>query len=435
LTIRLGISKATADEFTRTVRGHIGDLKRAYKAIPPSMQDKVHSFLLESYLAVRRGNPTMGLETYLERFQEPMQSLQSDFGTTCIDDKWFDDERQSPGTLELAKSLSKKYVERRGRPKRDASASHDALLLRWAAYARQELKENAWVVTLDGSLVSYAAESKEAQRPRVITLDALLHWTTPICAGEADEDRLAELHAEAVRYQLLPRDRLLDLRDFQVLSEMEVETSQLPPEDVEACIREIRAAGPYLDPSKAEDREKIGRVIQRYFASPGTKFQKELQRLSGENATLSQSVDNERQMREEMQRTIAAMNKTLEERQREIEKLQEYLGTEQESNKEAQRRIAHVEDYIQKRDRQEAEKRLHRSVVLRCILVAVPLLLVWGCLSLASCKWGEGQTAFQKITKSWSWFAATFAGAVLVFPFVMGRERLRILKKWKGSDE
>jgi succinate dehydrogenase hydrophobic anchor subunit len=93
-----------------------------------------------------------------------------------------------------------------------------------------------------------------------------------------------------------------------------------------------------------------------------------------------------------------------------------------------------MEKSIARRDREEARKRLRRSTAVRTAGMILILLVFWGLVALAALKWGTGDTAFQKLTNSAWWFSIPFVGVGIIFPFVLGRERMRLLKWWRGED-
>ncbi|GAI17099.1 unnamed protein product, partial [marine sediment metagenome] len=57
----------------------------------------------------------------------------------------------------------------------------------------------------------------------------------------------------------------MDLVDFIIFSEMQIECKELSPEVVEECIQFIKINAPKLNPMKAEDREKIQYGLAKYF--------------------------------------------------------------------------------------------------------------------------------------------------------------------------
>ena len=347
--------------------------------------------MLTSFLYERLQTPELSLEEFIERFQAPLEQLSASFGLIEEDDEWFDSASRDEDTKKLAGALSRIYFKMRSRTKSPNASLHDALLLKWIARENGN-KRNSWLVTLDGTLAEESI-GKQKDQFKVITLDALLQWMPPVLHGSTNQDRLAEIFSEAIRYQLLPRDTFFQLRDFQVFAEMGIETQQLPADDVEACISEIRQNVPQLNPGKAEDREKIGQVIQRYFADPGTKYNREIQNL-----------------------------------QEQVGKLTEKLEAVLEQKSDADKRVDRAE-------RQCSRSQLTLSIWKKTILTFLALLVLEAVITYLVSNFGKGGNLFQKITSSWVWFGAGFAGIALVYPFVLGRERLRLLKWWKGESD
>lgn len=426
IEMNLKVTHTTLDELKGVISTHASLLKKVFHLIPDDTQPKVRSFLLEAFLTERRESPALALDDFIEHFQTPLQTLRDSFGLVEEDDQWFDSAPKDQNTRRLAKDLAKQYEEMRHRPKSERAAVHDAVLLLWVARENAESRES-WIITLDITLSEWNNQhSKEGSK--VITLDAFLQWMTPVVTGSADEDRLAGIFSAAIRYQILPRDTFFQLRDFQVFAEMGIETKQLPSDDVEACVREIRKVGPQLDPSKAADREKIGQVIQRYFADPGTKYQRTIHNLQAKTDRLSKTLDEEVRLRKGAEDKVSQLKEQGRDRD-------EKLRQESEALKAMEDRIATLDKTV-KGERQKAYRnRLIVSVVLR---TACALLLLVGLeISTGILIWqyGEGGNLFQKITKAWPWLGIGVAIVAILYPFIMGRERMRLLKWWKGDSD
>ena len=434
LNIKPKVTRITLEELKNVVSSHAELVRDVYDKIPGSTRSKVRSFLLEPYLVALAENPNLPLEEFLAHFRAPIERLQEVFDFELVDDEWFDRESRTKATDDLARELSLKYEQLRNRPKNKYLSIHDALLLRWVSQENESSKGKCWAVTLDLSLITYVSQKMIHDHTIIMTLDALLQWTTPQCAGTANEDRLAEIYSQAIKYQLLPREVFFDLRDFQVFADMDIETSLLPAEDVESCIRDIQTMGASLDPSKAEDREKIARTIQRYFVDPGTKYRKELERLIEQNKELTKRIEAESQARDRAENRISELSEETNTQREEIQELRQTVGDEQQGREKADKRLSQLEQIIERRDREETRGKLRRSTVFRMCALIILLFAMWGIIGMAALKWGAGDTVFQKLANSAWWFAIPFAGVGLIFPFVLGRERIRLLKWWRGED-
>jgi phytoene dehydrogenase-like protein len=248
----------------------------------------------------------------------------------------------------------------------------------------------------------------------------------PVMPGATEENRLSRIFAEAIRYQLLPRDIFFQLRDFQVFAEMGIETKQLPADDVEACIREIKQAGPHLDPSKAEDREKMGLVIQRYFADPGTKHKRKIEELQTKSENLSQELAEEKRKRGDAERSVEELKTRAQEMSKQIENGQAALAN-------AGSRIERLERSTQEQEKVTQHKLLVVSAAFRTGLAFAMLVVVEVAIGYLVWQYGEGPNLFQKLTKAWPWLGLGFAIVAVPYRFFMGRERMRLLKWWKGE--
>lgn len=83
----------------------------------------------------------------------------------------------------------------------------------------------------------------------------------------------------------------------------------------------------------------------------------------------------------------------------------------------------------------EPHGRLRHSTLVRLSICGITLLAGWALVVFLAWTWGEGQTLFQKVTNSAWWFSLPFCIVVFAFPFIMGRKRMQLLKKWKASVE
>jgi hypothetical protein len=422
--VNLRAARITLSELKNVITAYATLLKQVSNKIPVETQSKVHNFLLESFLHEKALIPELSIDDFINRFGAPIDTLSESFGVSQIDDDWFDQAINQEGIKQLSSSLSAKYKMLRGKPKSPSAALHDALLLEWVKKENQE-DRRTWIVTLDVTLADWSATKKQTGS-NVVTLDALLQWMPPVLAGSANEDRLSEIFSEALRYQLLPRDTFFQLRDFQVFAEMGIETRQLPAEDVEACILELRKHAPQLDPSKAEHREKIGQVIQRYFADPGAKYQRNLRQLQRQLDSLTESLQDAESKK------VAAEEKVsdLETKVKELEQKHKDEATARSS---AESRLREMEQWVSNEEASKRARKLKWSALRRIAFTLLLLAIVEGGILYLSWKYAEGDNLFQRLTSSWRWLAAGFAGVAIVFPFIMGGDRMRLLRFWKGE--
>lgn len=413
----------TVDELKAVISSQASLLKKVFDKIPDQTRPKVRNFLLEAYISETKTTPRLTIDEFTERFHTPLQTLQDSFGVVEEDSEWFIKASEDKNIRQLAKDIAKEYEKMRHRTKSERAAFHDAVLLQWVMNENAAGRK-AWIVTLDITLSEWCAQHRSSDL-KVVTLDAFLQWMTPVASGNADEDRLAEIFAEAIRYQLLPRDTFIHLRDFQVFAEMGIETGQLPADDVEACIRDIRQVGPHLDPSKAEDREQIGHVIQRYFVDPGTKYKKSLHDLQTQADELTKQLEKEAVLRKEAQDRVSDLEKQNIENEKKFEQ-------ESQARADAIDRIGRLEKTIEEDIKR---KKLINSAIRRSLLSVAIFVLVDVAIVFFANKYGEGANLFQKITKASWWFGGAFAISGILWRILMGKERMALLKWWQTDDK
>jgi hypothetical protein len=288
-------------------------------------------------------------------------------------------------------------MKMRGRPKPKPFALHDALLLLWLQKVRKEGKANTWLITLDTTLpVSLSQTEKENGRPYAITLDALLQWISPIGITYETEADFATVFSEAVRYQLLPRDRFFDIKDFLIFAELQIETKELPAVDVEQSIRHIRAHAPGLDPSDSNDREKLARELAKFFVDPGRKYKQEVSRLESETSRLMS----------------------------EISKLESKLTEIDQVLKQRDGRIEQLELKIKEAQKAKQEESLKKSGQIRLFITFLFLCLFELSMTYIANLFASGQNLAQKVINFWPFFAAGFPLFYFLGGFILGKERI-----------
>ena len=408
-------------ELRGVVEAHSNMLRKVVSLIPDATKSKVTGFLYESYLSELDLDPKVS-DAFLSRFDLGIKTIEDELNIQVHDDKIFDAIAKEGKTATLAQDLIAKYKSPRKRPKFKGAAEHDAQLI---IFVRKENEANrkSWIVTLDTSLAAWRAD-QDNEKCRLITLDALLQWLAPVVVDAVDENRLAEIFSESLRYQILPRDVFFDMRDFQIFADMGIETAQLPAEDVEACIREVQQKCATLDPSQPADREKIGQIVQRFFADPGNKYKKRLSDLQRENETIKSSLQEEKEQREKAEAAIKSLEK-------QNNDLASQISDAEKAKDAADKRLSEIENQMEGTDK--------RTNIILIIIITVICFVVLLILLSFTCflawKYAEGQNLFQRITNFWLWHTLAFAVVCIVYPFVMGRKRMRMLKWWKGESD
>jgi hypothetical protein len=281
LGVQLRVCQISLDEHRAVISYHRDLVDKVEDQIPEETSVKVGSLFYQAYLDAKRKDRTVTTDQVFARFAATREGLSEQHGVELIDDGWFDKQRKSQTTLKLAEEIQKQYAEfRPGRAKRDRAAIHDALLLEWVERERSSEDSPVWLVTLDSSVCGFFPDKSAGDhRPLGITLDAFLQWISPVAAADGLEGGMREIFALALKYQLLPPDRFLDLDDFLLFAEMEWSCKDLPAEDVEKCVQYLRQEASGLDMTKPADREKVARDFAKFFLDPARKYQQNLQDL------------------------------------------------------------------------------------------------------------------------------------------------------------
>jgi len=273
LDITLAACQVSIDELRKVVSFERELIEKLNGKIPDTTAKKVSGVLYPVYVKKMAEGTQCDFDELFSVFSEPSEMLKSFYGVEVQDSRWFI-EILSDADFQNRVDVVQKAYSRPWRGKTRNAAIHDTLLLEWVEAERLTRNNKAWIVTLDYSLPSFHTEIGGTKTSLAITLDALIHWLSPISMG--DEDKFADIFSEAIRHQVLPNEVLFDIRDFLVFAEMEWASKELPAEDIEQCIRYVKAKAPNLNPTDPKDREEISREIHKFFADPGRKFKAEI---------------------------------------------------------------------------------------------------------------------------------------------------------------
>lgn len=275
LSAEIKVCKISVEELCDTANYHEELIKKVENEIPDQTANKIHDVFYQIY---QQKKEQVNLEEVFDHLKNPNDLLNFN-SISLIDESWFIKNSESDETKRLALIVQKQFEPYSSRTKGKKRSTHDSLLLQWVDAERKNGK--AWLVTKDRSLPT--VQVKNENQPIAITLDALIQWISPIASEYFPESDLSSVFASALKRQLLPTESFFKLEDFKVFAELELECKQLPAEDVENCVKYLKRNATSLDPSKAEDREKIHRKISAFFASPSRKFSQKIDNLVQEN--------------------------------------------------------------------------------------------------------------------------------------------------------
>ncbi len=377
--IKLKVCKITIDELDSVIQYKRQLLIKVIDQIPDEIESKISGTFFKLFREKKKESKDeeVDINSIFENFLKPIKDLTEFYAVELVDESWFEIAKNDAATNALISKLQNSYKKIRGREKSFQSSMHDALLLRWIEKERRETDRNVLLVTLDTSLPSLSIEEDSINRGIAITLDALLQWISPIAMRDSDE--AAAIFSEIVKYQLLPRAERFSMRDFLIFAEMEWACKELPAKDVEDCIRYLKANLSNLDPSKAEDREKMALEISKFFADPGRKFKHEIQ------------------------------------------KLEEKIREKEKEIKEREKRVKELE-------KQKIESDLKRSAQIRFITSLLITLFLTSLAIAIAALFGRGTNFFQKLADLWILPTVAFAFSIFLSRLIIGKEKLKYLE-------
>jgi predicted nucleic acid-binding protein len=278
LGINMSVTQITLTEMQRLVEHHRDLLSSVIEQIPKDTAKKIRSGIFE----IRYGETEQGEEFNLDRvfkyYDSPAEKLLNDFGVQVDSASWLNENADCPETIEFCEIVQDKWRTQRPNEKKDKAGIHDAVCLRYMEHLRKEGNANVWFVTRDATLPGCVPQ-KCCYKSLAITMSALLQWIAPIAISESEEGDIATVYAYLIESRVLPQENILRLEDFLMFRAINMSCRELPSEDVEQCIRCIKAKAPMLDLSNADDRETLAYEMAKYFADPGRKYKQELARL------------------------------------------------------------------------------------------------------------------------------------------------------------
>lgn len=283
--VRVTICQISIDELRRVVDYHREMMPKVFAQIPDETATKIRGLFFQLYTEEMKKTGVVDFDQLFSNYINPVETMEVLYDIKLLDDNWFLDGETQARLHSMASEITAEYRSR-GRRKSYYSALHDAGLLLWVSKERENTTQNKWVVTLDNGLPTLKLKGQALSKPLAITLDALLQWLSPLAISQENEDQVATIFSLAIKYLLLPQDTFFELRDFAVLAEMETSCKELPPDDVENCVRYIKANCLNLDPTNPADREKILYEVKKFFSDPSRQYKRDLDKLKSEMDSL-----------------------------------------------------------------------------------------------------------------------------------------------------
>ena len=296
--MELRVAQPTIEELRHVVDYQRVTTPMVAEQVPDEIAPRVRGLFFRLYWEELREKGKVDIKTLFKSFRKPGKRLRRLYGVETTDDKWFLDAQEQKEVVAFSKAVEELASKRRPYPKGRRSIIHDAILLRWVEMERERTGKTVYLVTLDSTLRSVKKpDGQGPSAPIVVNLDALLQWIWPATIHFHREAEAADIFSEALKYHLLPQETFFEERDFLMFNALQMQARNLPPEDVEECIRYLKAKAPGLDPSKPKDREKLARVLGGFFADPSRKhtqivqeYARRVSELEGTVAELKQEI-------------------------------------------------------------------------------------------------------------------------------------------------
>lgn len=374
LGVKIGVCQITLEELERTLEANIDIIEKVVNQIPEETAVKVYSGFFEIYHKKIKSGEEVNLSEVFANFYKARKVLQEQFNVQIEHNEWFLEEVGTEKTANFAEVIKQRFAEMSRSNKTDNACLHDSLCIQWIDERRKESgNRNIWFVTRDHTLPGCVPDGCE-EKSLSMHLDALLQWLAPIAVGEADEVDLALAYSRMLVSRILPQERIFNLEDFLVFNELNMTCKELPPEDVEGCIQNIKKNAPLLNPTVPADRERLAHEVSAYFAHSSRKYKQnivdyeaKLSKVSGDLAGVRNDLDKEKKV----------------------------------SSK--------------------------REAWLRVSVVGIVFTLLESIAIVLASILGTGENAFQRIASSWPIIAGIVTACIIFGGFFVGKKRIKEL--------
>jgi hypothetical protein len=428
LGCELRVAGITLEQLEAVVSGKRAEIPRIADQVPEGTADKVHDVFYQLYRNSVDDHGERHADQAFSMFDNAAVALSEEYGVTTEEDAWFRDAEQEramgPAVSRVVGASARRYMGKKSRP----SALHDAKMLGWVEKRRLgENNSSIWFVTLDGFLDGMMPSAPELPpRPLAIHLVPLLQWISPV-AGVHDTPEMATSFAEVMRERILPQERFFGANDFRVLADLGYQCRDLPPEDVEECVRYIRTGAASLDLTKAEDRETVSYRLAQFFSDPSRTY---AETLRDKDRALQKELVNSRNARDAME-SMATRLAAEEDARRTAEATAEQAQADAEAAAEAARQSDVAVTEAARRDRENAErsaqKALRESAVRRLITLVMSFCFVEAWLVYWIYTGQATGTAFERLNAGLAWYGLPFVALIICSWFVLGPQRIRAL--------
>lgn len=188
-----------------------------------------------------------------------------------------------------------------------------------------------------------------------------------------------------------------------------------------------------------QDDEKFQAQVESAIAS-------ENQALLEERAALSRQVETLRADKEQIEKELTAQKaaaaaeaakaqEAIQTNKKAIETLAADHRAAEAKAKEASAKLSEMIAANEATEKSARNRQLVISAVKRSFLALGILIVSELVIGYLAWQYEEGQNLFQKITKAWPWLAGDFGAVTILYPFIMGRDLMRLLKWWKGEAD
>jgi len=183
------------------------------------------------------------------------------------------------------------------------------------------------------------------------------------------------------------------------------------------------------------DRLRAAQDDEQFQAQVESAIASENQTLLEERAALAKQVETLQADKERTEKELTEQKQAAEAHKKETDTLTASKRDMEAKAKDASAKLVEMTAAKEATEKAARHRLLVISVVKRSLLTLCILFVVELIIGYFVWRYGEGRNLFQKLTKAWPWLGAGFGAVAISYPFLMGRDRMRLLKWWKGDTD
>jgi hypothetical protein len=318
LKMRLLVTRATLSETLKVLQDHRHDLAQVVAKVPDSLLQLSGDELTDAYLEAVEAGRAKSVEEFFGAADAQLLEIEKHFDVSELNED-VDSMLSGQRFPDAEQIIQEEAVRSRGWEKSPPILMHDVAHF---AYVTRERANNAklWFLTRDRGLPFAAARLAQADhRPFTFDLTVLLESVSPFLSSSETTNDLAQVLANLISENLMPRTAIMNLHELKLLVEMHEDVLSTPPEQLIQAVDYVKHMVLHGDTYKPAKYNEVALGLKSFIASSADDQRRELmEQRARVEADLQKQVrlaTEERNKREAQEAIIANQLTEIEELQ------------------------------------------------------------------------------------------------------------------------